>query len=167
MSFITPRSLHAAAIAALMMLIACHNSLWDELPSAITSFISQYYPGSTVSRYEQRNDNYYVTVKDGPSITFDSDYHWTKIDGNGEALPPIFIFNEMPKVYEYLEAREEQSDLYKAENLPRVILLTIADFRLEYIKETGEIRTYTGDAAAPSAIAQAYYSGPYAYCSYI
>ena len=160
MPFITPKTFHTALMGALALLIACSNSLWDEMPSAITSFISQYYPGATVSRYEQRDGSYYVTVKDGPSMTFDSDYHWTMIDGNGVPLPPVLIYNEMPRIYAYLEAREEESDLYKAENQPRVILLTFADFRLEYIKENGEIRTYTGSKAAASD------SGPYACCFY-
>ena len=49
----------------------------------------------------------------------------------------------MPKIYQYLEARELTSDLMEAKNEPRNIILTFTDFRLEYIKETGDIRTYT------------------------
>lgn len=35
----------------LMIVGACSNSVWDEVPSAITSFIEQYYPGSGVKSY--------------------------------------------------------------------------------------------------------------------
>lgn len=128
---------------SILMLIACGDTLWDELPSPISTFITTYYPNSGISDYEEENATYYVKIKNGASLVFDSNYDWIQINGNGVPIPPIFIFNEMPKIYQYLEARELTSDLMEAKNEPRTILLTFTDFRLEYIKETGDIRTYT------------------------
>lgn len=130
------------AILSVMMFIACSDTLWDELPSPISTFITTYYPNSGISDYQEKDGNYYVKIKNGASMTFDSEYDWTEINGNGVPIPPIFIFNEMPKIYQYLGARELTSDLMEAKNEPRAIILTFTDFRLEYIKETGDIRTY-------------------------
>lgn len=129
---------------SILVLIACGDTLWDELPSPISTFITTYYPNSGISNYKEKDDNYYVTIKNGASLVFDNNFNWIQINGNGVPIPQIFIFNEMQKIYQYLEARELTSDLMEAKNEPRTILLTFTDFRLEYIKETGDIRTYTG-----------------------
>lgn len=128
------------AIIGLLLLMACSSSLWDEVPQPITKFIAEYWPGATVSSYNERSDNYYVTVKNGASIVFDANYQWTKINGNGVEIPSILIFNEMPKVYQYLEAREQTTGLMAAENRPRVVILTFNDFILQYNKDTSDIK---------------------------
>ena len=64
-------------IVGLLILLSCSSSLWDELPGPISEFLSTYYPSSTISSYSEHNGEYYVTVKNGASLTFDSNYHWT------------------------------------------------------------------------------------------
>lgn len=136
------RKRYLTALLSVLIFIACSDTLWDELPSQISTFITTYYPNSGISKYSDDNGTYHVTIKNGASMSFDSSYEWTSINGNGVPIPKIFIFNEMPKVYQYLEARELTSDLMEALNEPRAIILTFTDFRLEYIKESGDIRTY-------------------------
>lgn len=131
------------AILGLFILMACSSTVWDDVPTPIKEFISSYWPGASVSTYDERNGNYYVTIKNGASLVFDSNYQWTSINGNGVPVPSILIFNEMPRVYQYLEARELTSDLMSAENNPRTIILTFTDFILEYNKETSEIKMIT------------------------
>lgn len=133
---------YLTAILCVLMFFACSDSLWNELPSPISTFITTYYPNSSISSYDEKTDEYYVTIKNGASLVFNSNYDWIEINGNGVPIPQIFIFNEMPKIFQYLEARELTSDLMEAVNEPRTIILTFTDFRLEYIKETGEIKTY-------------------------
>lgn len=130
------------AVISIVMFIACSDTLWDELPSEISTFITTYYPNSGISNYSEKDGGYYVTIKNGASMVFDSNYDWILVNGNGVPIPVIFIFNEMPKIYQYLEAREMTSDLMEADNQPRNIILTFTDFRLEYIKETGEIKSF-------------------------
>ena len=127
-------------ILAVLMLMACSHTIWDDLPSPIAQFISQYYPGSTISSFNHSGDNYYVTVKDGPTMVFNDDCRWTLINGNGVAIPSIFFYNELPDIYEYLEPREEAGQVLIVENYPRSVMLTFSDHRIEYIKETGEFR---------------------------
>ena len=84
-----------------------------------------------------------MTIKNGATLVFDANYQWTSINGNGVPIPSILIFNEMPRIYQYLEARELTSDLMIAENNPRTIILTFSDFILEYNKETSDIKMIT------------------------
>lgn len=129
-----------STITMLLLLIACSNSLWDELPSPISTFISTYYPMSGISKYDESNDNYYVTIKNGASLVFNSDYEWVNINGNGTTLPEIFITDKMPeKLVKYLTELEMTSKVYAAENEPRTIILSMLNFKIKYTKETGAI----------------------------
>lgn len=134
-------------LPAMLMLAGCSSTLWDDVPEEIRTFISTYWPGVTVSDYQESADGSCVaTIKRGPALAFDANRRWTRIDGRGVALPPILIYNEMPAVYSYLEAREQTSDLMLAVSDPQSITLTFADFTLLYDKATATIRM----VAAPS-----------------
>lgn len=129
-----------ATVTILLLLIACSNSLWDELPSPISTFISTYYPMSGISKYSESNDNYYVTIKNGASLVFDSNYEWKSINGNGTTLPEIFVTDKLPeKLVKYLTELEETDAVYAAENQPRSIILSMLNYKITYTKETGDV----------------------------
>lgn len=129
-----------STLTILLLLIACSNSLWDELPSPISTFISTYYPMSGISKYDESNDNYYVTIKNGATMVFNSNYEWVNINGNGTTLPEIFVTDKLPeKLVKYLTELEMTNEVYAAENEPREIILSMLNFKIKYIKETGEI----------------------------
>lgn len=130
----------SAIVLAVVMLMACSDSLWDDLPAPIARFITTYYPSASISKYSDADNQYSVVVKNGPSMTFDSDYSWTMLDGNGVPLPSIFVYNELPAVYEFLLARDETNTVMKVEKEPRAIYITLTDQVLEYVRETGEIK---------------------------
>ncbi|MCM1022192.1 MAG: hypothetical protein NC343_07980 [Muribaculum sp.] len=135
----------SAVAMIVVLLMACSDSLWDDLPSPISKFITTYYPNTAISQYSDENNQYRVVVKNGPTMTFDSQFHWTMVDGNGVALPSIFAYNEMPGVYEFLQARDETNNVFKAVNNARTYVVTLSDRIIEYIKESGEIRPYIPD----------------------
>ncbi len=129
-----------ATVTILLLLIACSNSLWDELPSPISTFISTYYPMSGISKYSESNDTYYVTIKNGASLVFDSNYEWKSINGNGTTLPEIFVTDKLPeKLVKYLTELEETDAVYAAENQPRSIILSMLNYKITYTKETGDV----------------------------
>ncbi len=129
-----------STLTILLLLIACSNSLWDELPSPISTFISTYYPMSGISKYDESNGNYYVTIKNGATMMFNSNYEWININGNGTTLPEIFVTDKLPeKLVKYLTELEMTNEVYAAENEPREIILSMLNFKIKYIKETGEI----------------------------
>ena len=129
-------------IAVMVLFMACSHSLWDDLPQPISTFVTTYYPNSAISSFDDTDNGYKVVVKSGPTMYFDKDYKWTLIDGNGVPLPSILIYNELPRVYEFLLERDEAASVFKIENNPRSVILTLSDRAWEYIKETGKMRPY-------------------------
>lgn len=132
-------------IITLLLFMSCSNSLWDELPDPISTFISTYYPMSGISEYNEHDGNYYVTIKNGASMIFDSNYTWIEVNGNGVTLPQIFIQDALePKLVQYLLELELTGDVYLARNDPREVILDMLDYKIRYIKETGEISQIGG-----------------------
>jgi hypothetical protein len=134
-------------VGAMAVVGGCGTAMWDEVPGRIQEFIAQYWPGSTVSAFDVIDGEHHVTIKDGASLVFDSEYNWLLINGNGVAIPSILIYDEMPHIYTYLLARELTHDLMIAENLPRVIILTFTDIIIEYTKSTSSFRMITNAEA--------------------
>jgi len=133
------------SIVGLFMLIACSSSLWDDLPEPIATFISTYYPMSGISEYNEHNGIYYVTIKNGATMTFDSNYTWLEINGNGVVLPQLFIQDALePKLVQYLMELELTDEVYAAKNDPREVILDMLDYKIRYIKERGDISQIGG-----------------------
>lgn len=133
------------SIVGLMLLIACSSSLWDDLPEPIATFISTYYPMSGISEFSEHNDTYYVTIKNGATMTFDSNYNWLEVNGNGVVLPELFVQDALePKLVQYLMELEMTDEVYSAKNDPREIILDMLDYKIRYIKETGDISQIGG-----------------------
>lgn len=133
-------------IFTLMALLtgACSNDVIDELPSAISRFISQYYPNSGVSSYSETDNIYKVKVSGGPTMIFDEACQWTEIDGNGVRLPQVLCYDEFPPaLYEYLQSAVQQDDVYAVKRDKRYYKLTMLDTVLTYNIQTGEV-TYPG-----------------------
>jgi hypothetical protein len=79
-------------------------------------------------------------VKNGATITFNSSYQWLSINGNGQPLPNTFIENELePKIIQYLMALELTDQVYAAQNDPREVILSLLNYKIRYVKETGDI----------------------------
>ena len=133
------------SIVGLMLLIACSSSLWDDLPEPIATFISTYYPMSGISEYNEHNGTYYVTIKNGATMTFDSSYNWLEVNGNGVVLPELFVQDALePKLVQYLMELEMTDEVYSAKNDPREVILDMLDYKIRYVKETGEISQIGG-----------------------
>lgn len=131
----------------MLSLAACSNEAWDELPSPIANFISQYFPGNGVKGFNEYEGTYKVTVNNGVGLTFDSDYQWTEIDGNGSALPEVLIYDQMPpELFTYLQATAQQSEVYGVKRDRKFYKLTMLDTVLTYDIHTGKV-TYPGEVS--------------------
>lgn len=123
-------------------LTSCSDSKWGDLPSSISSFITEYFPNSSIESYSENNDEYYVKIKDGPSMIFDSSYSWTTIDGEGATLPQVLLFDELPPaLYEYLESTENLTSVYRLDRNSRQYDVGLFDTALTYTIATGEIHS--------------------------
>ena len=76
-----------ALMAIIIMMAACNNDAWDELPRPIASFISEYFPFGEVESYRTGDNGSVVQIKNGATLMFDTSYEWTDINGN--VVPPL------------------------------------------------------------------------------
>lgn len=127
-------------LIGIIMLGACSNNLWDDVPSKITSFIEQYYPGSGVSSYSQTDSDYRVKISNGATLVFDREYAWVLIDGNGVRLPEVMVYNLLPPaLFNYLQGIEQQTSVYGMSRDSHFYKLTMEDTVISYDIETGKI----------------------------
>lgn len=78
-------------------------------------------------------------------MTFDSNYTWLEINGNGVVLPQLFIQDALePKLVQYLMELELTDEVYAAKNNPREVILDMLDYKIRYIKESGDISQIGG-----------------------
>lgn len=127
-------------LLAVIIMGACSNNVWDEIPTPITSFIEQYYPGSGVKSFTQNDSGYKVKINNGASLSFDSDYAWTFIDGNGVRLPEVLVYDQLPPaLFNYLQGIEQQSGVYAMSRDKTCYKLTMHDTVITYEISTGKI----------------------------
>ncbi len=127
-------------LVILLFMGACSNNEWDEIPTPITSFIEQYYPGSGVKSFSQNDSGYKVKITNGASLSFDTEYSWTFIDGNGVRLPEVIVYNQLPPaLFNYLQGIEQQADVYAMSRDKTYYKLTMHDTIIIYEISTGKI----------------------------
>lgn len=133
--------LFAPLLTALMMVGACSDDdAWDELPSAISNFISEYFPGVGVSSYDEVGDSYRVQVRNSATLVFDNDYHWTEIAGNGVPLPEVLMYDQLPPaLYNYIQGLEQQAEVYGVKRDKDSYTLTMHDTVITFDAGTGKI----------------------------
>lgn len=134
-----------AFLGVLVFLGACSNDASEELPSTISNFVTQYFPGYSVKAYnELSGGNSVVQLSNGPTIKFDDDQRWIEVDGEGSTLPQVLMYDQLPpQLYEYLQATEQQSDVYEVKRDRYYYKLTMLDTVLTYDIATGKV-TYPG-----------------------
>lgn len=122
------------AIAFVLVLGGCnHAELWDELPSDITTFISQYFPNSELESVTDTGSGYHVRIANGPGLTFGADNRWTAVNGFGMPLPQVFLFDRLPpKVYAYLQETDQINAVFAVSRDDRTYTLTLLDHDLMY-----------------------------------
>ena len=93
-------------LGMIVVLGACSSDAAEELPSAVSQFTTQYFPGLGVKSYNELSDGgCVVQLSGGPTLRFNSDYKWIDIDGNGVRLPQVLMYDQLPtELYEYLQA---------------------------------------------------------------
>lgn len=119
----------------LVALCGCQSSdKFKELPEPIMKFVSQYWPNPAIASYTQPTaTTYEVVIKNSASLWFDSDYSWTKIDGNGLPLPEVLLYNVLPeKVYQYLDSGSLTGEVFVIERTPREYNLTLLNTYVTY-----------------------------------
>ena len=110
------------AILPLLMSVACSDGGdYDALPRTISTFVSQYWPDPDVESYTKpRPGVYVVVIHNGPVLTFDSSYQWTRIDSRGMPLGQTLLYDQLPSpLYRYLEECGYTGQVFLASRTPR------------------------------------------------
>lgn len=124
----------------IILMGACNSDTWDELPSAISQFVSEYFPFGELSGYSSKGGVEVVQIKKGATLTFNSDYDWTDVNGNGVVLPQNFLYDELPqRLYNYIESIEVQNSVYRVRRTPDLITVDLLDSQLTYDQHSGDI----------------------------
>ena len=127
-------------VVGIIVLGACSSNVRDEVPSPITSFVEQYYPGSGLSSYNQTDNGYQVKIANGATLSFDSDYSRTSIDGNGVRLPEVLVYNQLPPaLFNYLQSVEQQNSVYRMSRDAHFYKLTMENTVITYDIATGKV----------------------------
>lgn len=137
-----PRHLLLPLLIVLLLIHGCSSNLYDELPSKMASFVTQYFPGTAIDTYTETSDSYYVRIKHGPGITFDSNYNWTEINGYGMTLPQVILFDQLPTaLYRYIQSAEWLDFVFDISRDNNIYMVTLLNSTLRYETATGSIRT--------------------------
>lgn len=136
-----------ALLITILMMGACGNNAWDDLPSPIVKLVSEYFPFGEVSSYVENDNGSVVKIRNGAELTFDKEYMWIKVDGRGSTLPSQFIYDQLPKeLYDYLEAIENVDSIYCVSRTGDEIKVELLDSNVEYDGATGTITYPTTEA---------------------
>lgn len=129
-----------ALFVVILMMGACGNNAWDELPRSISSFVSEYFPFGEVQSYTEVKNGSIVKIKNGATLTFDQNYEWTDVNGNGTVLPQNFLFDKLPDtLYDYIESMESVNDVYRVSRSANIITVEFPDSTITYDSDTGTI----------------------------
>lgn len=126
---------------ALVMAGSCSSNVWDELPDKVTSFLAEYFPGQGVASYSDvEGEDCRVEMRNGAVITFDVNDNWATIDGNGNTLPEVLIYDQLPPaLFQYLEEMESTNGVYKLSRTSSTYIVTLRDTYITYDVESGAI----------------------------
>lgn len=134
------RRYHSLLVLVLLSIViatGCTESIWDELPKPISSFVVQYFPGVSIDSYSVSDDNHYVKIQNGASLVFDCNYDWTTVDGNGSAIPSDLVFDQFPKdLYNYLDAQDMTEEVYAVTRTGHTYTVTLENTVITYDTDT-------------------------------
>jgi len=126
-----------------VMLTACSNSdVWDDVPAKIATFLNRYYPNSQLASCNRNGGGWYVRIEDGPGLAFDHAYDWTMINGYGEIIPQMLLFDQLPPtLYQYLEETDVLNHVYALERDRKQYHVDITNTRITYDIATGKTQS--------------------------
>ena len=135
---------------ALAITTGCSGSdLYDDLPSEIASFVTEYFPNPDINSYTKTTDSYYVRIYNGPGLTFDTDYHWTEINGYGMPLPQVLLFDQLPPaLYDYIQSAEWLDSVFAISRDSKEYIVVLLKSSLRYDIATATITTIATPASA-------------------
>lgn len=149
------KNISALIFFAVLGLWGCSNNEdYDKVPDPIITFITDYWPNPVIDSYTQPSANEYeIDIKDGPILTFNSDYDWTSIDGHGLPLPSQLLYDQLPgKLYNYLEGGEYLGQVFSISRNSREYYVELLNTNVTYIISSQTITEGPSADTHPNAL---------------
>lgn len=116
------------------------NDEYDELPAKIQSFVSEYFPETSVSDYSFSNNIYHVTLSGSAYLEFNATPAWIEIDGRGSVLPEMLLYDQLPTaLYTYIETIGVTDGVYSLSRNKETVTAGLIDSTLTYDIATGKV----------------------------
>ena len=131
---------------------ACSSDTWEDVPGPIADFLTDYFPLQPVDNCGYSDDVWHIKLHNSAALTFDERYKWISVNGYGNTLPPMFLFDELPPaLYAYLQELSLTGGVYSVTRDNFNYHVMLLDSSVTYTISTGVV---TPDVPASSAIAQ-------------
>jgi len=133
-------------LLTLLAIGSCGDDAWSELPGSVFEFVERYYPSTEVESYHQDKNTGVQTVKikNGATLTFNSENNWININGNGVTLPGMLLYDQLPgPLYSYLKEIEEVGGVFAAERTSEEYILNLLDSEVTYNFQNGISRKFS------------------------
>lgn len=129
----------------LFFFIGCGSDEIESVPKPIATFLSEYFPLQPVSQYGFDGNTYHVKLRNSSALTFDNTYKWVSVNGYGNTLPEIFLFDELPPaLYAYLQDISLTNEVYSVTRDGVTYNVMLLDHSVTYIIATGEVSSSHG-----------------------
>lgn len=122
----------------------CGNDDYDHLPREIQQFVNLYFPGQEVGGFNESGGSYTVNLTNSATMVFNPSLAWITIDGNGNSLPDIFLYDQFPKpLYDYTVTTDNLHNVYAVTRYGGVYTVTYHDYIIAYDVATEKISPVT------------------------
>ena len=133
---------------------ACASNDWEDVPGPVARFLSQYFPLQAVTQCSYQNDIYHVKLRNSAALTFDDRYKWTSVNGYGNTLPEMFLFDQLPPaLYNYLQELSFTTQVYAVTRDSFVYNVMLPDHSVTYTIATGIVTPDKPASATPVSMA--------------
>lgn len=133
--------------AAAISLLSCSDTeAWDDMPDRVAHFVSTYFPAQEVDSYGNHGNIQTVYLHNGPTLYFNEQNEWIKLDGNGVPLPSILATDLLPSPFlNYLQGLGAMDDIIVMQYNYPVYTVTLSTSTIAFNEQNGEIRYITAD----------------------
>ncbi len=132
----------------------CASNDWENVPGPVAQFLSQYFPLQAVTQCNYQNDTYHVKLRNSSALTFDDRYKWTSVNGYGNTLPEMFLFDQLPPaLYNYLQELSFTTQVYAVTRDSIVYNVMLSDHSVTYTIATGVVTPDKPESTSPLSIA--------------
>lgn len=131
--------------AAAISLVSCGDTeAWDDMPDRVATFVSTYFPAQEVDSYGNHGNIQTVYLHNGPTLYFNEQSQWIKLDGNGMPLPSILATDLLPSPFlNYLQGLGALNDIIIMQYNYPVYTVTLSDSTIAFDEQSGEIKYVT------------------------